>query len=170
MARALPVTAANGRPAPGWVRLLVVPQSHEPQPAASWELRRRVHAFIAARAPASVAGITVVAAEYQPIGVDALIAPRRAEEAGAVRDRVRAALARFLHPLTGGPDGRGWPFGRGVHVSDVAALLESIAGVDYVARLALTVDGIPGGDVIPIATDRIVAAGALEITLTAAER
>jgi predicted phage baseplate assembly protein len=168
-ARALPVAGAHGRPAPGWVRLIIVPQSQDPQPAVSWELRRRVHAFISARAPASVAGIVVVGAEYQPIGVDALVAPRRADEAGVVGDRVRAALLRFLHPLTGGPEGRGWPFGRGVHVSDVAVLLEGIDGVDYVARLTLTIDDTPRGDVVPIAGDRIVAAGAVEITLTAAE-
>jgi hypothetical protein len=46
-------------------------------------------------------------------------------------------LAAFLHPLTGGPDGTGWEFGRDVYASEVCQFLERVPGVDYVKSLRL---------------------------------
>jgi hypothetical protein len=45
-----------------------------------------------------------------------------------------------LHPLTGGPDGSGWDFGRRPQRSDLFALLESIGGVDHVHHLAIDLE------------------------------
>lgn len=41
-------------------------------------------------------------------------------------------LSRFFHPLIGWRDGRGWPFGRNVYLSEVIERLAGLAGVDYV--------------------------------------
>jgi hypothetical protein len=98
--------------------------------------------------------------------VQAVFAPVDPSAAGPVLDAVRSALRRFLHPLTGGPDGAGWPFGRDVFVSDVASLLESVSGVDYVETLTLLLDGTPAGDTVAIPVDRLVVAGPLLIRLS----
>jgi predicted phage baseplate assembly protein len=169
VARALPTTAPNGRPAPGWVRLIIVPQSHDPRPQPSFELRRRVRDFIRARGPASLGGLAVVGPDYQAIGVEAVIAPRDVSAAGLVRDRVLQLLARFLHPLTGGPDGAGWPFGRDVYLSDVAARLERVDGLDHVLALNLLHGDTPQGAVVRVPPDRIVVAGSLEVRLAGGE-
>jgi hypothetical protein len=50
-----------------------------------------------------------------------------------------AGLRAYFHPLTGGADKKGWPFGRAVYVSDVYAVLDGIAGVDFVTDLDLPV-------------------------------
>ncbi len=50
---------------------------------------------------------------------------------------VKAALYRFLHPLYGGPDGSGWPFGRALTIDKVYALIQSVPGVEYSTELAL---------------------------------
>ena len=47
-----------------------------------------------------------------------------------VRTEVLRALYRLYHPLVGGPDGTGWPFGRSVQAHEVHAALARIAGVD----------------------------------------
>jgi predicted phage baseplate assembly protein len=47
-----------------------------------------------------------------------------------VRTDVLRALYRLYHPLKGGPDGDGWPFGRSVQSHEVHAALARIAGVD----------------------------------------
>jgi hypothetical protein len=54
-----------------------------------------------------------------------------------VADRGAAALYRYFHPITGGPQGTGWPFGRPLHVGEVYALLQRVDGVELVedARL-----------------------------------
>jgi hypothetical protein len=169
VARALPATHPSGRPAPGWVKLIIMPHSLSPQPWPSFELRRQVQSFLAARAPAAVAGqITVTGPDYLAVGVQAVIAPVNPQAAGPVDQNVRLALANFLHPLTGGPEGTGWPFGRNVYLSDLAALLERVTGVDYVAELILLLEGTPQGDFIPVPPDRIVVAGELRLRVEAA--
>jgi predicted phage baseplate assembly protein len=47
-----------------------------------------------------------------------------------VRTGVLQALYRLYHPLVGGPDGTGWPFGRSVQSHEVHAALARIPGVD----------------------------------------
>ncbi len=171
IARALPATAPNGRPAPGWITLIIVPHSIEPEPQPSVELRRRVHDYLAARAPSTMdpGRIAVVGPIYLPIGVEAVIAPHDVNEAGAVEERVQLALQQFLHPLTGGPEGLGWPFGRNVYLSDAAALLESVEGVDYVRELNLLLRNTPRGEQVVVPPDRIVVAGSFRIEMEATE-
>lgn len=165
-ARALPTTHPAGYPAPGWVTLIIVPHSQDAQPQPSFELRRHVQAFVALRAPASAAGqIGVVGPAYLPVGVAALVRPVDPSAAGGVRAAVLEALQRFLHPLTGGPEGKGWPFGRAIYLSDVAALLEGLAGVDYIDTLSLLLDGSPRGESVAVPPDRIVVAGPLRVRL-----
>jgi hypothetical protein len=93
------------------------------------------------------------------------------QEASPVKERAQLALTRFLHPLTGGPEGKGWPFGRDVYLSDVVAVLERVPGVDYVSKLSLLLDGkLQEGDCVPVLPDQIVVAGPIHIRMQAAER
>src|SRR5206468_4271347 len=52
-------------------------------------------------------------------------------------EAARQALAAAFHPLTGGPEQSGWPFGRAVYVSEVYAVLEQVPLVDYVEEVQL---------------------------------
>ena len=67
-----------------------------------------------------------------------------------VESSTREALAGRLHPLTGSDHGRGYQFGDSLFLSDFAALLEGIEGVDFVRRLQLLVDGALAGDVVSL--------------------
>ena len=60
-----------------------------------------------------------------------------------------AAIDRFLDPMAGGPDGRGWPFGRDVYRSEVLQVIDNVPGVDYVESLELFAgeDEAPCGNV-----------------------
>jgi len=97
------------------------------------------------------------------------VAPCDIQEAGIVEQRVRATLKAFLHPLSGGPDGTGWPFGRDVYLSDLAAMLEALEGVDYVKELSFSIGGTNQGEHVPVPTNRLVAAGTIHIRLSAPE-
>jgi hypothetical protein len=167
--RVLPATAPNRRPAPGWVTVIIVPQSQETRPQPSLELREQVHDYLVARTPGTLeaAQVAVIGPTYRPVGAAALVTPRVRGEAGVVAQRVKDALERFLHPLTGGPEGRGWEFGRDVFASDVAALLEAVVGVDYVRQLDLLLDDAPVGPRVEIPPDQIVVAGQLRIEMEA---
>jgi predicted phage baseplate assembly protein len=170
VARALPATHPTGRFAPGWVKLVIMPHSHDAKPQPSFQLRRLVHNFVSARMPASIAGqLHVVGPDYLEVGVVAVVAPANIQHAGPVLQDVTTTLQSFLNPLRGGPDGKGWPFGRDVYLSDVAAIVEAIAGVDYIATLELTLGGTPHGEVVQVPEDRIVVAGPLRVTFAGGE-
>ena len=111
-ARAMPLEGLWGRGARGFVGIVIVPHSSEPAPLPSPELTRTVLETLAERAPAGIAGgLRTIAPSYRSVGVRAEILPLRIDEAGRVEARVRTRLTAFLHPLTGGRDGRGWQFG-----------------------------------------------------------
>jgi hypothetical protein len=55
------------------------------------------------------------------------------------------AVRNFFHPITGGPDGKGWPFGRDVYVSEMYELLDKVEGVNYVENVVLTAPNRPDG-------------------------
>lgn len=167
--RVLPATAPNGRPAAGWVTVIIVPQSRAAVPQPSLELRQQVHDYLMTRAAGTVSRlqVAVIGPTYRRVGVAALVTSRVRGEAGLVSDRIDAALRTFLHPLTGGPEGRGWSFGRDVFLSDVAAIVEAVAGVDYVRQLDLLLDDAPVGPRVMVPPDRIVVAGDLRIEMEA---
>jgi hypothetical protein len=163
--RVLPATAANGRPAAGSVTVIVVPHSQDPQPQPSFELRQEVHDFLALRAAVTVdpANIAVKGPSYLPVGVSGILVPKDASQAGSIGAAATAAMTAFLHPLTGGPDGDGWAFGRGVFISDVAAILEALPGVDHAEFLELRLNDTPVGDAVTVPPDRMVVAGPIRI-------
>jgi uncharacterized phage protein gp47/JayE len=168
VARALPHRDPAGRDRPGWVTLVIIPYSAEPQPYPSFGLREAVRRFVAARAPADVvvAGqLTVTGPDYLPVDVEATVVPTDPSEAGAVEQAARAAIAGFLHPLTGGPAGRGRRPGEDVWLSDLAVVLERAAGVDHAREVTLLVDGVARGDHVRVPDERIAVAGEIRLRL-----
>jgi hypothetical protein len=105
-----------------------------PQPAAG--LRQRVWNYLDDRR-ALTTRHHVTGPFYVPIAVEVLIARRADTRDDQVSSAVKQAIVDFLHPLHGGPDGRGWPFGRDIYVSELYELLESVSGVDYVPDIGL---------------------------------
>lgn len=172
VARAIPTRNATGQMLAGWVTLLIIPESKDPRPLPSFGMRDQVRRYIEERAPADLAAshqLYITGPDYLAIGVEATLASTDPAEAGAVEKRARTALADFLHPLHGGPDRKGWELGRDVYLSDVAGVLERVEGVDYVENLSLMLDGMPQGERVSVADDRIVVAGAIRLKLKASE-
>jgi uncharacterized phage protein gp47/JayE len=168
VARALPHRDPAGRDRPGWVTLVIIPHSAEPRPYPSFGLREAVRRFVAARAPADVvvAGqCTVTGPDYLPVDVEATVVPSDPTEAGAVEQAARAAIAGFLHPLTGGPAGRGRRPGEDVWLSDLAVVLERAAGVDHAREVALLLGGVAQGDHVRVPDERIAVAGEIRLRL-----
>ena len=46
-------------------------------------------------------------------------------------------LRRYMHPLWGGNDGKGWPFGKALMKTDLYRVVEDTNGVEYVDRLEI---------------------------------
>ena len=124
-------------PLAGRLSLIIVPVSTALKPTPSTELIARVQQHLDARRLAGVE-LVVLGAEYVSVDVATVIGLRDMAAARDVDLAVRAALAAFLHPLTGGQEGCGWDFGRHPHRSDLYALLEAIPGVDHVRALSVS--------------------------------
>jgi hypothetical protein len=58
-------------------------------------------------------------------------------EMDEVRQAVESRLFAFVNPIIGGPNGKGWPFGRDLHTSDLIAALQSVPGIDFVRSIEL---------------------------------
>jgi predicted phage baseplate assembly protein len=127
---------------PGWATVIVVPEGTERRLLPSPALVHEVQEHLVAGALATLAGATpvrlnVIGPGYVPVEVAAEVMPVALPRADAVRRAVLAALDAFLHPLTGGPDGTGWAFGRDVHLSELFAAFEAVPGVEHVHSLRL---------------------------------
>jgi hypothetical protein len=120
----------------GRMGVIVVPNTDAARPTPNLGLLRQVQAHLQARCSAT-AELWVAGPEWVRVTITATVVPASLEVADAVGGRVRAALERFLHPLTGGPQGLGWAFGRKPHRSDLFALVEAVEGVDHVESLAV---------------------------------
>jgi hypothetical protein len=170
--RAIPGRNPAGQVLPGWVTVLIVPNSKDRRPYPSFGLREHVRKYLERRAPADLAAlhrIRVTGPVYLPIDVSAAVVPVDPSQAGAVEKNVRERLERFLHPLFGGPAGTGWDLGRDVYASDVAAELERTPGVDYLEELTLLVDGEPRGEFVRVGDEEVVAAGTIVIRIDEGE-
>jgi hypothetical protein len=80
----------------------------------------------------------VVEPQYLQIQVQATVVPLPdVKETDLVDKVVIPTLENFFDPIVGGKNGRGWPFGRSVFVSEIYEFLDGLPGVDYVASVDL---------------------------------
>jgi predicted phage baseplate assembly protein len=75
--------------------------------------------------------------DYQGVTVVAKLRPRPRVTAAHLREAAAEALYRYFHPVEGGPDGQGWPFGRPVHIGEVYSVLQAARGTAFVEDVRL---------------------------------
>lgn len=69
---------------------------------------------------------------YRGVTVVARLKARAKASAARVTDDALEQLDRYLNPLTGGPEGEGWPWGRPVQAGEIFAVLQNVRGVELV--------------------------------------
>jgi predicted phage baseplate assembly protein len=74
---------------------------------------------------------------YRGVTVVARVVSRPRLDTSRVRAEALEALYKYLNPISGGRDGRGWEFGRPVQAGDIHALLQRVRGVDLVEDVRL---------------------------------
>jgi predicted phage baseplate assembly protein len=126
------------------VRLVVLPsvpgEPSSPVPFAALQPRPELLAAIAAyldERRVLGARLVVEPPTYRWIRAVATVRLGPLADPDRVTSEALAALYRQLHPLRGGPDGSGWPFGRAVHAGELLAAVQRIPGVEVVEDVKL---------------------------------
>lgn len=128
----LPKVAASG-----CITVVVIPDCRGPRPTPQPGFLNAVAAWLDRRRMIT-AEVRVVAPCYEEVAVTATLHLDARADVGKAAGAAEAALDAYFHPLTGGPDGGGWPVGRPVYCSEVMALLASVDGVEAVTELGLS--------------------------------
>jgi hypothetical protein len=114
----------------------VVPRSTAKQPAPDAGLLATVLAYLRQHAPPA-AHIQVTGPEWRKINVTVTVVPTSFGVADTLASAVASALTQFLHPLTGGFAGTGWPFGAYPRTSDLYRCVSAVSGVDSIQSLVM---------------------------------
>ncbi|TWT91746.1 putative baseplate assembly protein [Stieleria varia] len=134
-----------GQPIPGVVGILVVPQvEEEGPPVPDEQALRAVSQFLTANV--APIGVEVVAAAptYRFIRAEVGFIADRGGNLGEIMQQISDELDRYLHPLTGGNDAEGWPFGGTLFYAELLQrLLNRIDRIRAIPRLRLIVNGVP---------------------------
>lgn len=174
-AKAMPLVNPDfpGVKVPGTITVVVIPaiagtmdeQILVPAPKPVESLLRTVCSALDARRMLTTE-LYVVGPTYVPITVDisaVLSSDADSAETGAA---LTAALRTFLHPLYGGADGTGWPFGGPIRYGDLyrAAL---VPGVERLDAITVTRQGQPFGTCadVPIDANALIELTDLTIAL-----
>ena len=135
-AKCLPNFDNQGHFKPGWVTVIVIPESGEDKPKLSLQLKRQVETYLREHS-ANTLQLQVSEPVYAEASVTTILIATTIDAIPLVEKEAFIMLREFLHPLTGGYGGNGWEFGRMPCISDFYALLEKIDGVDYVKSLSV---------------------------------
>jgi predicted phage baseplate assembly protein len=146
-----PREVEGGKAIPGQVYVLVVPRVTKPEGhltpeqleldsdtitslKAYLDERRVLTARLDVRSPA-----------YQWVSVKVKLHPVPGSDLEKLRAEVLERLYRFLNPLTGGPEGNGWPFDRDLFVSDVYQCLQGTPDIQFTKGLEMY-KALPSGE------------------------
>jgi predicted phage baseplate assembly protein len=83
------------------------------------------------------ARVLVQPALYRGVTVVARLRARRGASSARLQEEALEALYAYLHPVTGGLGGRGWPFGRSVQIGEVYGALQGLRGTEAVEDVRL---------------------------------
>jgi predicted phage baseplate assembly protein len=81
--------------------------------------------------------ISVEPPGYRGVTVEATVRPTAGANPNRLKSDAERALYEYFHPITGGPDGTGWPFGRPVTIGEIYSVLQRVPGAELVDTVNL---------------------------------
>jgi predicted phage baseplate assembly protein len=126
----------------GQVTVVIVPKVSQnkeeflKKPMPSTELVRRVQIYLDERKLLTTK-VNVAKPRYRELSVGVEIMRRSSGSGDRIKREIDERMRLFLHPLRGGRDRRGWPFGRNVFKVDLYHVVEEVEGVDFVRNISI---------------------------------
>ena len=84
--------------------------------------------------------IEVSSPVYSSVGIHVKIELTSYEKLDIVRENVSTGILNFFDPLTGGPNGKGWPYGRPLIIYEVVAVVEDTNDVKRIVSVVIDND------------------------------
>jgi predicted phage baseplate assembly protein len=141
-AKALPFFHPDfpGVKVPGVVTVIVVPDADGPAPTPSEGTLRTVCAYLDQRRLLTTE-LYVIAPGYQRVEIHADVVVNDNADLAEVKPGVEQTIKEYFHPLKGGEDGQGWPFGGTIYYSRVNQRIFTVPGVQSITTLTIFLDG-----------------------------
>jgi hypothetical protein len=98
-----------------------------------------VRAFITERCHTECR-VMVVGPLYRRLETELELLPQPGADGQQLARCAEQCITAFLHPVTGGVSGDGWPFGRWPHASELRTALQGLMGLAEVRQLRLRVE------------------------------
>jgi len=127
---------------PGHVLLVIVPRGDEknldltrklvPPP----ELCRYVRNYLDERRLITTI-LDVAKPSYIELSLKVTLIRRTVGQSERLRTEIEQRLRRYLHPLVGGKEGKGWLFGRPIYRTDLVHIVEDVPGVEAIDSIAI---------------------------------
>jgi hypothetical protein len=124
---------------PGKVDIIIVPKELSqfesekkvsPTPALLWKIRDYLD-----RRRLITTRLEVRGPRYEPLSIKIILRLKRGANLGEVKEEVEDLIRDYLHPIRGGEDGKGWPWGRDVHLFEIAHKARECPKVAYVEEV-----------------------------------
>ena len=167
-AKALPLTHPEfpGVKIPGVVTVIVVPDGDAPNPMPSEGTLKSVCAYLN-QARLLTTELYVVPPRYQKVKVTATVVAEDEADLAEVKRTIVTALTDYFHPLRGGEQGQGWPFGGDIFYSRVYGRA-SVPGVQRIERLLIALDGTsaPECSNLPVCDGVLLYSDGHDVTVT----
>jgi hypothetical protein len=120
----------------GVVSVIVLPRSDSEAPTPDESLLDVVRRYLKDHAPTGIT-ICVVGPRYVPLHVEVDVVLQPGTIPAVVERSVKHAIDKFLHPVSGGPDGQGWDAGSYPAQGALHSCLVKVPGVHHVRRVHL---------------------------------
>ncbi|MBP8000192.1 MAG: putative baseplate assembly protein [Chloroflexi bacterium] len=170
-----PKPSEVGRIVPGQIYVLVIPRVlYPPGYLDPVELRphdadiSKLQKYLDERRLLT-ARLSIQAPAYHWVAVKVQLRAAPGANQTAVETELLNRLYRFLNPLTGGQDGKGWPFGRDLYISDVYQCLQGAPNVLFVRAVEMYTAAEGGApqsgalEVVNVVAHGVIASGVHQI-------
>ncbi len=124
---------------PATISVIILPRpqtTQEVRLVPSEELKEKVFRFLDRRRLITTR-VYVAGPEYAPVSLDIEVVREARTNDHQVNCEIYTRIQHFFHPLTGGDQKNGWPFGRDVYKSELYQLIEAVEGVDHVKKIVM---------------------------------
>jgi hypothetical protein len=81
--------------------------------------------------------LEIMTPKYVPITVEARIKGKAGTDFEQVAAEIESMLYRYINPVYGGPDGKGWPFGHDIYVPEIYAVIYKMGNFRYIDEVRL---------------------------------